>query len=42
MAEGIIWTETQPKGSEQIGRLFEGLKIWRMEHLKQLEISFAR
>ena len=27
--------------SKQIGRLFEGLKIWRMEHLKQLELSFA-
>ena len=28
--------------SKQIGRLFEGMKIWRIEHLKQLEISFAR
>ena len=28
--------------SKQIGQLFEGMKIWRMEHLKQLEKSFAR
>jgi hypothetical protein len=27
--------------SKQIEKLFEGLKTWRIEHLKQLEISFA-